>query len=556
VLWKNAETGTVLDGPFQGGVAYKAEVTLSPTTDYSFTGTGKDFFTHTDAEVINNPVNSGIVTIRFAALGLISFGPATADGSALKLLKEKKGERSLTVELPGGDEVVTGNSVTLSAGINSPAQVVIDGHDRLLTIAVGGDRGKRGKLLTVGNGVTLTLQNITLWGTNENDSPLVEVESGGTLILGTGVVLNENRSSGDAGGVWVNGGKLIMNAGSEIKNMTAQQAGGVLISAGEFIMNDGIIQENSVVPNKKAVISGGVFNAGGTFIMNNGFIYKNTIYHDRRDTDIISGMAGGVFNGEKGVFTMNNGAIVKNSVESKSDVNTVTSIVIGGGVFNLNATFTMNNGFIQENSANTAADYAGGSISGGVFNREGTFFMNHGVIRKNEAAGGYTSNTGGGVFNGYLGIFNMNGGTIGGEDYNTNRAVGEMQGANGVYNDNIFTMSGGIITGNVGERYSPNDKGVFNGGTFIMTGPAKVAQNNRVNLFTDKCITINGNLTASPPVANIKYLDGIRPGNTRQTLLSANTPDLVTENYTKFYYDGEPGLISGEGKYIHTQAVE
>jgi hypothetical protein len=77
-----------------------------------------------------------------------------------------------------------------------------------------------------------------------------------------------------------------------------------------------------------------------------------------------------------------------------------------------------------------------------------------------------------------------------------------------------------------------------------------------VNLFTDKCITINGNLTASPPVANIKYLDDIRPGNTRQTLLSANTPDLITENYTKFYYDGKPGLISGEGKYIHTQAAE
>jgi hypothetical protein len=522
VLWKNAETGAVWEGPFQVCIPYIAEVTLSPTTGYSLTRVEADFFTHTNAAAINNPVNNDIVTIRFSPLGLISFGPVTTDGSALKLLKEKKDESSLTVELPGGTEVVKGNSVTLAAA-NSPAQVVIDGHGRVLTIE-GNDRGK---FLTVGKGVTLTLQNISLRGANKNNSPLVEVESGGTLILGTGAVLKENRSSGDAGGVWVNGGKLIMNAGAEIKNMTAQQGGGVLISAGEFIMYDGIIQANHVMPDRKTFsnIGGGVLNTGGTFIMYNGSISGNFANNGINPSPNISiGIGGGVFNGGKGIFTMNNGVIEGNRGDSSANFN--VDIIIGGGVCNSNAAFTMNNGFIR---GNTAAE--NGFAEGG--------------------------NAGGGVFNGQLGIFNMNGGTIGGEGKAANQAQVYGYRSHGVFNANVFTMSGGIITGHTDDPATDPrsmNNGVFNSGTFIMTGPATVAQNNRVDLFTGKCITIAGNLTASTPVANIKYLDDILPGNTIQTLLSANTPDLVTENYTKFFYDGKPGLISAEGKYIHTQS--
>jgi hypothetical protein len=297
VLWKDT-AGTVLDGPFQGSTVYKAEVTLTPVMGYGFTGVGQDTFTHTDAAAINNPENSGIVTISFLPIRLTSFGPVSADGSVVKLLQEKKGESILTVDLHGGTEVVKGNSVTLTAGTNSPAQVIINGHNRVLTIE-GDDRGK---LLTVGKGVTLTLQNITLRGANKNDSPLVEVRNGGTLILKTGAVLKENQSSGDAGGVWVNGGK--------------------------FIMNGGIIEKNTAQPNGQVVsgIGGGVLNTGGTFIMMDGVIQENGV----TGSNNYGNAAGGVFNG--GSFTLSGGNITGNTGGSDSTVNT--------GVFN-SGTFTM-----------------------------------------------------------------------------------------------------------------------------------------------------------------------------------------------------------------------
>jgi hypothetical protein len=542
VLWKTAETEAVWDSPFQGGMAYKAEVNLTPATGYSFTGIGQDTFTHTEATAINNPANSGIVTISFPSIAFSSFGPVTADGSALKLMKENKDERSLTIKLPPRTEGVRPNTVTLVAGTNSPAQVVIDGTGGVLILM---PYELKGKILTVGNGVTLTLQNITLWG-HENNTPLVEIKSGGTLIMGAGAVLGENKNNGDTGGVWINGGKLIMNAGAIIENMAGEQCGGVLISTGEFIMNDGSIHNNTVDLSRKTVgnIAGGVLNTGGTFIMDNGIIEKNYAKNPYTTTGNIGG---GVFNEEKGVFVMNNGSIKGNTAKSGDS----SYGHAGGGVFNINGTFTMNNGVIQDNTAKSG-DSSYGHAGGGVFNINSTFSLNNGVIQGNEVTGSNNyGNGGGGVFNGQLGVFNMKGGTIGGKTKGANQASGGTQTANGVYNDNIFTMSGGIITGNT---VGPNDEfntGVFNGGTFIMTASAKVAPNNRVDLFTDKYITINSNLTASPPVANIKYLDAIPSDNTTQTLLSANTPYLLTENYSRFYYDGKYSHISPEGKYLH-----
>jgi hypothetical protein len=193
-------------------------------------------------------------------------------------MQEKSGESRLSIDLPTGMEIVTSNSITLEAGINSPAEVTIDGHGRILTIDAG---YAQGKLLTVGKGVTLTLQNLTLLGSRENNAPLVEVRRGGTLILGTGAVLMGNKSSGDAGGV--------------------------LISTGEFIMNDGIIKENTV--NKSSysyytAIGGGVYNMG-TFTMNNGSIQRNTVSGPYN----YGNLGGGVFNGDHGIFNMRGGII-------------------------------------------------------------------------------------------------------------------------------------------------------------------------------------------------------------------------------------------------------
>jgi hypothetical protein len=65
--------------------------------------------------------------------------------------------------------------------------VVIDGGKRTIQL-IGSDTGK--PIITVKNGVTLTLRNITLKDTISSTAFLVVVESGGNLILETGAVIN------------------------------------------------------------------------------------------------------------------------------------------------------------------------------------------------------------------------------------------------------------------------------------------------------------------------------------------------------------------------------
>jgi hypothetical protein len=559
-------------------VVYTAKVTLTAKPNYTFTGVDADDFFHTDAAAINNLADSGVITIRFPSCGFptspstdISFGPVTAADSALKLMNDKKNESNLSVDLSANDigELVV--PVVLEAGINSPAQVVINGNGRVLNLQ------GTGTLITVATGVTLILQDITLAGDN-NDAPLVEIRTGGKLILGSGVTLRENQNiTGDAGGVWVNGGELIMNAGAEIKDMVAKLGGGVLVSNnGVFNMIDGTIQENAASDNYSG---GGVLVDGGSFIMSDGAIKANTNTFAPLDATLHY-TGGGVFvaNGEfimkagsiqdntgygaggvglinnsagkNGTFTMHNGSIQGNTSNTNSSSSAYGYGPYGGGVLNFKSTFIMNNGNIKENSFKGTSSYNSNGGGGGVYNHEGIFIMNYGSIEGNTVSisggGGVATNKplAGGVYN--TGTFTMNGGTISGD--NKIEAGGSTASANGVYTGEgsaSFSMLGGTITGNNTGTYNYGVS--FASGVFTMKGSARVTADNLVLLATNRRITIGGNLTAASPVANIKCQT---PPNSGTGLLQASLANLIDKNYTKFYYEGQSGHIGSDGKYV------
>jgi hypothetical protein len=201
-------------------------------------------------------------------------------------MKDRKDDNNpVSIALPGNTtEVIIPNTVVLHAEYNSPYNVTIDGHGRVLKIQ------DQGVLITVDNGITLTLLNITLEGKNANTTPLARVKSGGKLILGDGAVLTGNKTTGFAGGVWVDGGELIMNSGSVIKRMEVtndlQQefGGGVLIANnGNFVMLGGTIGgtdpgDGNIVNNSYASFGGGgVMIAQGSFVMYNGTIRGNRV---------------------------------------------------------------------------------------------------------------------------------------------------------------------------------------------------------------------------------------------------------------------------------------
>jgi len=206
---------------------------------------------------------------------------------------------------------------------------------------------RTGSLFTVGSGITLELDNITLQGRDGNSSALVRVDSGGTLIMNTGSKITGNTSD-QGGGVFVDeGGTFTMNDGEIYGNTSNWSSGGVFNNYGTFTMNGGIISGNTSYGS-----SGGVFNSG-TFTMGGGVISGNTSNWE----------GGGVLN--SGTFTMGGGVISGN-----------TSNWEGGGVLN-SGTFTMNGGAISGNTSN--------SHGGGVYNW-GTFRISNGVIYGNSEA--------------------------------------------------------------------------------------------------------------------------------------------------------------------------
>ncbi|MDR2070742.1 MAG: right-handed parallel beta-helix repeat-containing protein [Treponema sp.] len=198
--------------------------------------------------------------------------------------------------LPAGEEPMSPGKAANSEG---PVTVTIDGGGRVVTL------DSAGSLVTVENNVTLVLKNITLRGRDNNQAALVRVDTGGTLEMGTGVLITANRleySSGMyGGGVYVAiGGTFTMNGGEISGNSAGTRAGGVYVAKGGiFTMTNGKISGNS------ADFRGGggvLVTEGGAFNMEGGEISDNS--------------GGGVLVVERGIFTMTNGKISGNSAES------------------------------------------------------------------------------------------------------------------------------------------------------------------------------------------------------------------------------------------------
>jgi len=161
-----------------------------------------------------------------------------------------------------------------------------------------------GSIFTVGNGVTLEL-GVTLKGHDVNNTALVYVNSGGTLIMKAGSAITGNTGGGVGGGVWVDG-TFTMDGGT-ISHNTSTNGGGVAVNTGgTFTMNIGEISNNI------ASHYGGGVHVNGTFTMNGGIILDNTAASSS------GGGGGGVFVNNGGTFTMIGGEIKENNSNVKN----------------------------------------------------------------------------------------------------------------------------------------------------------------------------------------------------------------------------------------------
>ncbi len=192
----------------------------------------------------------------------------------------------------------------------------------------------------------------------------------------TGKITGGNNDS-TGGGLYVNGGILVLENGSIEGNYAGIEGGGVYLkNNAQVFMNGGHISGNI------ADYSGGGVYVGGnsTFSMQSGFIEKNTTYN----TDTFSG-GGGVYIDDGSTFIMRGGYISLNSSAS-----------YGGGVrlgtYNSNvAVFDMRGGSIINNTA--AASFNGGGVF--VPSRNDVLFKVQGgsVIKDNTIGGTISGST-------------------------------------------------------------------------------------------------------------------------------------------------------------------
>jgi hypothetical protein len=68
ITWQTG-TGSAVSGNFAAFTVYKAVVTLTAKSGFTFQGVGADAFFHTGASGVSNAANSGIVTVAFPATG-------------------------------------------------------------------------------------------------------------------------------------------------------------------------------------------------------------------------------------------------------------------------------------------------------------------------------------------------------------------------------------------------------------------------------------------------------------------------------------------------------
>ncbi|MDR2954705.1 MAG: hypothetical protein LBV43_06460 [Prevotella sp.] len=370
-----------------------------------------------------------------------------------------------------------------------------------------------GSLLRIGENQTVTIEDITLQG-RENNNGSVVITAGEFTMAGSATVTGNQKAGGSGGGIHVTGGTFTMKDNAMVSNNSIgysgfqEGGGGVCINKGTFIMQDSSVVSGNTDGDKEGY--GGVFVRKGIFIM--------------KDTASVKDNTGCGVGVDAGTFTMQNRTTIQNNtgrgISIVVEENGATGIVImqdssvisgnsEGGV-NMYAILRKANFTMQDNASLTGnSSSQGGGLSigssgtaiikgnaritdnkviatdddysvyvrgGGVYIDDGTLILSDNASISNNSVSanflrginyrgndGYAYAYGGGVYIS-RGSFNMSGGTVSGN------TAGENGG--GVYIKGGLNKTGGTIYGNDAESEEDRNTASNNGDAIYWTsGP-------------------------------------------------------------------------------------
>jgi hypothetical protein len=124
IVWKKGDDSS-FSGNFGASTVYKAVITLTAKTGFTFTGVGANGFSYTNATSVTNAANSGTVTITFpatAALGTVSGITGTAGDRQVTLEWSNPTEAdlaSIEISWNGGTPIVTSGTTYTVTGLSN-----------------------------------------------------------------------------------------------------------------------------------------------------------------------------------------------------------------------------------------------------------------------------------------------------------------------------------------------------------------------------------------------------------------------------------------------------
>ncbi len=338
-------------------------------------------------------------------------------------------------------------------------------------------------------------------------------------------LISNNTASGNGGGLYVESGNVdFVNGG--IGYNTAENGGGVYVAGGAVTMDgsDSIAIGYNTATNS----GGGVYMSGGRLVMQSGLVASNEavngagIYMTGAATQltVAGGTIGGSFNGDSvpnvasgkgasvyvdgGTFTLTGDGVISTNIPQE-DSDAVGNVYLAGGTFNMTGgeisgstfanggalymtggNFKITDGSIKNNTATEdggalymtggTAAVAGGEITDNTANRGGAAYIAGGTMTVSAGLiGRNQSNSAGGIYVADSATLRMTGGTIGGSEANKNTSTYDGGGVAAVAGG-TFEMSGGEISYNTANRGG----GIWTAGTFEMSG-GEISHNTATN---------------------------------------------------------------------------
>ena len=320
-----------------------ASVQWKLSVDGTFVGqesTGSNYnFTFTDADY---PTDTYVLTVYAYVSGYLyseSFTVAKISSGSSVI------DKPITIDRPIAIAPVSGENVTITAGVDQPVFEITDG----------------GELTLGGGGGTVTIDGGEIDAPNGSSS-LITVGTDGTLHITEGATIQNNRlSAGNGGGIRVNGGTVEMTGGNITNCQGKSSGGGIHIQNGTFNMSGGTIDNCFATYQDAATWGGGGVAIGskGIFNMSGNATIQNC-----------QARIGGSVYVDGGTFNMSGGTIQNNTAEGSKPGNAWG----GGGVFLTGSStniFKLTGGYIQNNNVE---DTYGNSPAGGISVQGGTFY--------------------------------------------------------------------------------------------------------------------------------------------------------------------------------------